>query len=114
MEKPTRVDKGWGYELIIANNENYCGKMLHVQDGKKCSMHFHVKKHETFYIVRGCVIMRLILKGGMIIEKTMSRGDMLEVPQGLMHQFKGIGDADIMEVSTFHDDEDSYRIEKGD
>lgn len=114
MKKPTRIEKGWGYELWVANNENYCGKILHVEDGKKCSMHFHVKKHETFYIVRGCVIMRLILKDGTPLKLEMKEGNTLTVPQGLMHQFEGIGDADIMEVSTTHDDMDSYRIERGD
>ena len=45
----------------------------------------------------------------------MIEGDILEVPPGLMHQFTAVhGDANIMEVSTQHFDEDSYRVECGD
>jgi hypothetical protein len=23
-----KVDKGWGFELVFANNDKYCGKLL--------------------------------------------------------------------------------------
>ena len=29
--------KGWGYEKWIVNKEDYCGKLLHMIKGKKCS-----------------------------------------------------------------------------
>ena len=46
---------------------------------------------------------------------TMGKGDSIEIPRGIPHQFRAItGDADIMEVSTRHFDEDSYRVERGD
>ena len=37
-----KVDKGWGYELIWATNDSYCGKILVFETpGSKMSMHFH-------------------------------------------------------------------------
>ena len=114
VTKPFFVKKGWGAEYWIANSELYCGKILHVKDKKMCSMHFHLEKHETFHIVKGSIIMRLIHKDGSQEEFEMHKGDTLEVPRGLMHQFEGIGEADIMEVSTQHFDSDSYRVSKGD
>ena len=50
-----KVEKDWGYELWLANNEaeNYCGKILYIKEGYKGSMHFHSEKHETFYILEG-------------------------------------------------------------
>ena len=116
VAQPKYVPKGWGFELWIANNYLYCGKILHVDKGKRCSSHFHVKKLETFYIVKGSIIMRLIHKDGTKEEFVMNEGDVLDVPQGLMHQFEGISEdgADIIEVSTTHDDDDSYRVSKGD
>ena len=29
--------KGWGYEKWIVNKDEYCGKLLHIIKGKKCS-----------------------------------------------------------------------------
>ena len=43
------VPKGWGYEKWIVNNEEYCGKLLFLAKGKKCSWHFHKLKDEVFY-----------------------------------------------------------------
>ena len=47
------VTKGWGYELWIENNDLYCGKHLHVLPSKRCSVHYHKNKKETFYVIKG-------------------------------------------------------------
>ena len=47
------VSKGWGYEDWIVNKEEYCGKLLFIKKGKKCSWHYHKNKDETFYIQSG-------------------------------------------------------------
>ena len=39
------VQKGWGYELIWATNDKYCGKIMgFAKKGNKFSMHFHHEK----------------------------------------------------------------------
>lgn len=38
------VSKGWGREIIFVNNDEYCGKLLCFDKGKKFSMHYHIKK----------------------------------------------------------------------
>ena len=58
MEKATRltgvVEKGWGYEMIWATNEHYCGKiMVFNREGAKTSMHFHKEKDETWFVNSG-------------------------------------------------------------
>jgi mannose-6-phosphate isomerase-like protein (cupin superfamily) len=114
VRKPSTVLKGWGDEKWIVNNSEYCGKILHVNSGMKVSFHFHINKLETFCILRGEIIMRLIHKNGAEEEFIMREGDILDIPRGLVHQFEGITDADIVEFSTTHNDEDSYRVIKGD
>ena len=42
------VPKGWGFEKWIVNCEQYCGKLLYIAKGKKCSWHYHNKKDEVF------------------------------------------------------------------
>lgn len=106
--------KGWGKELWVHNDEKYCGKILVLNKGKRCSLHFHVKKHETFYISKGLVKMELVHANGKKEEKTMKPGDHMEITQGLMHRFTGLEDSEIVEFSTQHFEEDSYRVEKGD
>ena len=47
------VPKGWGDEIIIENNEMYCGKLLRFKQGAKFSMHYHMIKDETWYVDKG-------------------------------------------------------------
>lgn len=117
-----RVEKGWGHELWIHNDHLYCGKLLYFNDGKRCSLHYHNLKTETFYVEQGtleCVFTTLEEieeKGIDSIEKTyLTAGSIKEVPPGLVHSMKAIGgDVKLFEFSTQHFDEDSIRIVKGD
>ena len=110
-----REEKGWGYEIWIHNSEEYCGKVLVVYSGKKCSLHHHKLKKETFYIQSGRIWMRTIDEDGAESEFEMVPGDVLEIPPGLKHQFGGIAEvSEIMEFSTQHFESDSVRTDKGD
>ena len=53
--QPEIHPKGWGRELWIANSELYCGKILELNEDKRCSIHYHKLKDETFYILSGNV-----------------------------------------------------------
>ena len=115
--KFNRVSKGWGHEIWITNNEKYCGKLLHFNEGKICSWHYHKLKEEHFYVASGVIE---IIYGEDDDKKRISccnlyTGDGFHVPIGLRHQMKAVGgDAEIFEFSTTHFDTDSYRIEEGD
>lgn len=109
------VPKGWGYEKWIINTPLYCGKLLHVEEDKRCSMHYHLLKHECFYVVSGFVLLESILKDGSLVAVELKTGDSFVVTPGLMHRFTAYGgNADIIEFSTQHFDSDSYRVQKGD
>jgi quercetin dioxygenase-like cupin family protein len=47
------VPKGWGFEKWVDNRPEYCGKLLFFVKGKRCSLHYHKLKTETFYIHSG-------------------------------------------------------------
>ena len=56
--EPTRlngvVPKGWGYELIWASTDKYCGKIMFFEKANaKFSMHFHKEKDETWFVNTG-------------------------------------------------------------
>ena len=113
--KPERHLKGWGFEDWISNRE-YCGKLLFFKKGKRCSFHYHEKKHETFYLFSGKMEVKVGWKDDILSAKsyTFFSGDCLEIPKGLRHQMLAIEDSNLFEFSTTHYEEDSKRIIKGD
>ena len=109
------VSKGWGNELIIENNEMYCGKLLRFKGGFKFSMHYHMDKDETWYVEEGNFLYRWIdTETADIHESMISEGDVVRQRPGQPHQLEAIEDGRIFEVSTHHEDSDSYRVIKGD
>lgn len=112
MEKHS---KGWGEELWIINTPLYCGKKLTLKLGKRCSIHYHIKKDETFYVQSGIVLMSLYPKGypGPKKRIIMTAGHSLHIKPGLIHQFFGLKDSEIFELSTQHFESDTVRLEKG-
>lgn len=111
---PKRVEKAWGYELWMVNNNKYCGKILHFSASYKFSMHYHMIKDETWYVNRGKFIFRWIdTKNADIITEELNVGDCIHIPKGLPHQLEALEEAEIIEISTEHFEEDSYRVIKG-
>ncbi len=47
------IEKPWGYEKWIEVNDNYVVKELFMKSGHSCSLQYHEKKKETFYVVEG-------------------------------------------------------------
>jgi len=99
------VPKVWGEEKWIVNRD-YCGKLLRLSKGFRCSLHHHKNKDETFYINYGQVLMEL--EGEKMI---MNQGDAILIKPNQKHRFFGLTDAEIIEFSTHHEEEDSYRTE---
>ncbi|MBI2139400.1 cupin domain-containing protein [Candidatus Woesearchaeota archaeon] len=98
------VPKVWGKETWLVNRD-YCGKILMLNKGFQCSMHYHRKKDETFYILRGKVLMEI---GN--AKFIMAPGQSILIPPNAKHRFTGLEDSEIIEFSTHHEDEDSYRV----
>jgi len=114
------VPKGWGYEKWIHNSDLYCGKILFFVKGKKCSWHYHEKKDEVFYVLSGKVV---VLYSGenhgidfinLANKIVLVKGEKWHVPTGMRHRIIALEDSEILEISTHHEDSDSFRIEVGD
>ena len=115
--KPVNVvKKGWGGEVWIANSELYCGKLLRLDKGKKCSLHYHKLKTESFYLHKGRLLMRIMEspEATEIDEFELEAGQCMDIPTGLVHQMVALEDAELFEFSTQHFDSDSHRLMKGD
>jgi quercetin dioxygenase-like cupin family protein len=96
--------KVWGSEEWIANTDQYCGKILNLNKGYRCSIHYHKIKDETFYISEGKVLMEV---GNEL--KIMKAGESQRIIPGTKHRFTGLEDSVIVEFSTHHEEGDSYR-----
>ncbi len=102
------VPKLWGHEEWIVNNAQYCGKKLVFMKNHGCSLHHHKIKHETFYVLSGQVILDLEYNGVRTIRQ-MGPGDTAAIPQLTWHRLIALTNAEVMEFSTYHMEEDSYR-----
>jgi len=137
------VSKRWGYELWIENNIKYCGKHLHVIPDHWCSFHYHKNKKETFYVIEGELLLiharytedlaekvknssnprwdwehTFPEKSDLYYEfntKVLKKGASLTIEPYVLHTFTANNSqpCDFIEVSTFHEDSDSYRVYEG-
>lgn len=107
--------KGWGREEWIVNNELYCGKLLIFNAGAEFSTHYHLNKHETFYILKGKLLLYFYdLDVGTKNMYELNEGTVVTIPPGNPHRICAVYESIIVEFSTHHEDSDSYRIEPGD
>jgi D-lyxose ketol-isomerase len=83
-------------EFWIANEfeAGYCGKYLFLFEGQQCPAHRHHIKHETFFLVRGCL--SVILEGQLM---TLRPGEVLPIPTGQVHCFRGEENSLLLELS---------------
>jgi mannose-6-phosphate isomerase len=108
---PQRVEKPWGYELIWALTEDYCGKLLFVRAGHSLSLQFHREKDEAWYVQSGRAKLELGRAGdGVLSEEVVTTGACFHYPPGTVHRVTALEDTMIVEVSTPHLD-DVVRLE---
>ncbi|MCM8759632.1 MAG: cupin domain-containing protein [Candidatus Omnitrophica bacterium] len=83
-------------EFIIANEikEGYCGKFIFMFKGQRCPEHYHKIKHETFFVLKGKVLMEF--DGEKIV---LNPGDVLPMDRNKLHTFKALENSLIIEVS---------------
>ena len=99
----------WGYELRLINNENYCGKFLVLNHNDAISsLHYHKEKTETFIILSGEIELEV---NGVVMKRVV--GDQNTIYPGMDHRFRTLTRKSvILEVSTHHEDSDTYRVEE--
>jgi mannose-6-phosphate isomerase-like protein (cupin superfamily) len=107
----TTVKKLWGVEQWVVNEPEYCFKVLTLQPGFACSLHYHKVKKETFIVQSGCCDLQI--SDG---KTRMVLGDQATIGPGIYHRFSlGSWETEpcvIYEVSTFHSDDDVVRLEE--
>jgi mannose-6-phosphate isomerase-like protein (cupin superfamily) len=114
-----RVEKSWGVEQILCNNEqaNYCAKLLILRPGEITSWHAHGTKHETFIALSDSVRVNLYPQGiapdGEHYAKLIVKiGEEVIIKPHTVHQLIN-HDLDkcirVLEISNYHSDLDTLR-----
>jgi mannose-6-phosphate isomerase-like protein (cupin superfamily) len=106
----TRVAKPWGFELIYAVTETYCGKLLVVNSGHALSLQYHEHKDETIYLDEGLAEIEIGPPGGPLGREIVRPGRAFRIEPGTVHRLRAITDCTFLEVSTPHLD-DVVRLE---
>jgi mannose-6-phosphate isomerase-like protein (cupin superfamily) len=96
-----KVEKPWGYELIWALTDVYCGKVLFVKAGHSLSLQFHREKDESWLVQSGRAKLELGEAGETVLkEEVIAAGAAFHYAPGTVHRVTAIEDTTIIEVST--------------
>jgi len=96
-----RVEKPWGYELIWALTDAYCGKVLFVRAGQALSLQFHREKDESWLVQSGRAKLELGDAGqAALAEEVVGPGYAFHYRPGTVHRVTALEDTTILEVST--------------
>jgi len=99
--EPRRVDKPWGYELIWALTDAYCGKLLFVRAGHSLSRQFHRTKDEAWLVQAGRAELELAATGQAVPALVVvAAGAAFRFEPGTVHRLRAIEDTTVLEVST--------------
>lgn len=112
-----QVKKGWGFELVFANNDKYCGKLL-VFDrvGSKTSLLFHKDKAKSWFVNAGKFKVTYIdVATGELKQSELGEGQTADFGQLGPHQIEAlVANSIIFEVGTADYIEDRFRLAPGD
>jgi mannose-6-phosphate isomerase-like protein (cupin superfamily) len=109
--EPRKVEKPWGWELIWALTETYCGKLLFVREGESLSLQYHETKDESWYVQEGRAELELSTLGSEDHELLEIRpGDCFRFRPRTVHRLRALEDTLVVEVSTA-DVDDVVRLE---
>jgi mannose-6-phosphate isomerase-like protein (cupin superfamily) len=115
-KSPLIIPKGWGEEILLHNADGYCGKVLRFRKNGRSSLHYHVKKTETWFVSRGLFgLTRVDPATAQLTRVPIGPGTTVHIPAGQPHQLACYDDCgEIFEASTEDARSDSYRISPGD
>lgn len=104
------INKPWGREEWLEQNERYCFKKIYIERGKRTSLQYHNLKHEACYVLSGKIEVWLEDWDETIKKTVMVPGDYFSVEPLKRHRVVGLEDSFYLEAST-PEVEDVVRIE---
>jgi mannose-6-phosphate isomerase-like protein (cupin superfamily) len=100
MKEVIKIDKPWGFERWIEVNDNYVVKELFMKAGNSCSLQYHEKKHETFYVIKGQLKFYVGLTKDLLTEMILKEGEHYTIEPFVIHRMEAMIDSLYLESST--------------
>jgi mannose-6-phosphate isomerase len=105
-----KSERPWGRYEVLQEGATYKVKSIHVNPGKRLSYQRHQKRSEHWYVTDGNG--EVTLDGKV---QVVSRGSIIEIPQGMLHRISNTGDRELIfiEVQTgsYFGEDDIERVE---
>ena len=100
--KVKRIEKPWGYELVISHTPLYAGKILTIYKNKKLSLQYHQIKDETIFIYKGKVKLEFfpVSHHAPIQTIELSSGQSFHISPKIVHRLIALEDTEVFEVSS--------------
>ncbi len=98
--KSKKINKPWGYELLIEKNKKYMFKKLFMKKGHRCSLQYHQKKIETVYIVEGKLKIFFGTNKKKLKSKIFKSHENITIKPKIIHRMQAITDSIYIEGST--------------
>ena len=117
LQQPGQVKKGWGFEIVWANNDKYCAKLLVFERaGSKTSMVFHKEKAKSWFVNAGKFKITYIdIQTGEVKEAILDEGKTVDFGPLSPHQLEALSSGGIIfETGTSDYVEDRFRLAPGD
>ena len=105
-----RVEKPWGYEIVYALTESYCGKLLFIRRGEQLSLQFHRSKDEVIFVHEGRIELEVGEPGRTPDREVVGPGHAFRFKPGTVHRWRALEDTVVLETST-PDVDDVVRLE---
>lgn len=103
----------WGYEIVWADNEYFCSKILVFEkENQQTRLHFHKNRHKSWFVNAGKFEVQWVdPKDGKAYSKELPEGSVFEVPMLLPVTLKSlVENSAIAETSNNNNLEDYYRL----
>ena len=117
LQAKGKVDKGWGFEIVFANNDKFCGKLLVFERaGAKTSLVLHKDKTKSWFVNAGKFKITFVdPKDGSVKDAVIEEGKTVDIGNLSPHRLEALEDGSIIfEVGTSDYVEDRFRLAPGD
>lgn len=98
--KEKKINKPWGFELLLEKNKKYMFKKLFMKKGHRCSLQFHKKKIETIFIVSGKLKIFYGKNKNKLNFKIFKPQSTITIKPKVIHRMQAVIDCVYLEAST--------------
>ena len=98
--KNKKINKPWGYEILIEKNKKYMFKELFMKKNHRCSLQYHKKKTETIFVVSGKLKIFTGKNKKNLKQKTFRAKQTITIKPKTIHRMQAMVDTVYLEASS--------------